>query len=115
MQPHVIRPLESDATLLSDPAYDPNHFIDVLLAQFQLKNDAALCRLLEIAPPVLSKIRHKRLAISAAILLRVHEKTEIPVRELKALAGMASHTGMTAVAGHAGMPLVAPQPEALAA
>jgi hypothetical protein len=34
-----------------------NAFIDLLIDTMTLKNDAALSRVLEVAPPVISKIR----------------------------------------------------------
>lgn len=69
------------------PTYNPNHLLDILLGKHQLKNDAALARLLEVAPPVISKIRHHRLPVGASLLLRMHETTGISVRELRDLMG----------------------------
>ncbi|MGK5049697.1 hypothetical protein ACQ4WP_27970 [Janthinobacterium sp. GB4P2] len=60
--------------------------LDAVTAKLQLKNDAALSRALEVAPPVISKIRHGRLPIGATILIRMHEVTDIAIRELKAIA-----------------------------
>jgi hypothetical protein len=40
-----------------------NAFIDLLIDTMTLKNDAALSRVLEVAPPVISKIRHGRLPV----------------------------------------------------
>jgi hypothetical protein len=51
----------------------------------QLKNDAELCRVLEVQPPIISKIRHRKLNVGATILLRMHEKSNISIRELKEL------------------------------
>ena len=76
--------------LASQESYNPNHLLDILLGKMQLKNDAALSRLLEVAPPVISKIRHRTLPIGATILLRMHEASAISIRELRAL--MASPT-----------------------
>jgi plasmid maintenance system antidote protein VapI len=67
--------------------YNPNHLLDVLLAKMQLKNDAALSRMLEVAPPVISKIRHNKLPVGASLLLRMHEVTGISVRDLRDLMG----------------------------
>lgn len=53
--------------------------LDEVIRHQQLKNDAALARLLEVAPPVISKIRHGRLPIGASMLLRIHEETELPI------------------------------------
>ncbi|WP_229202410.1 MULTISPECIES: hypothetical protein [Pseudoduganella] len=49
----------------------------------QLKNDAALSRALEVAPPVISKIRHNTLPIGATILIRMHEISDFSIRELR--------------------------------
>lgn len=67
--------------------YDPNHFIDQLATRLQAKNDAALCRQLEISPPLISKIRHKRLPIGASLLIRAHEVTGLAIAELRTLMG----------------------------
>lgn len=67
--------------------YNPNHLLDVLLKNLQLKNDAALSRALEVAPPVLSKIRHHRLPVGASILIRMHEVSGLSIRDLRYLMG----------------------------
>jgi hypothetical protein len=65
--------------------YDPNRVLDAVINKLKLKNDAALSRVLEVAPPVISKIRHNTLPIGATILLRMHEESEYSIRELRAL------------------------------
>jgi len=69
--------------------YDPNRVLDAIITKLRLKNDAALSRVLEVAPPVISKIRHNTLPIGATILLRMHEVSDYSIRELRAL--MVSH------------------------
>lgn len=49
--------------LLQCEDYDPDKFINWMLEAFGCRNDAALARKLETAPPLISKIRHRRLAI----------------------------------------------------
>ena len=71
-----------------EPTYDPNKVLDAIIEKLNLKNDAALSRALEVAPPVISKIRHRTLPIGATILLRMHEVSEFSIRELKALMGV---------------------------
>lgn len=63
-----------------------NDLLDAVMAKLDLKNDAALARTLEVAPPVISKIRHGRLPVGATLLIRMHEVTDIAIRELKAIA-----------------------------
>ena len=68
-------------------AYDPNHLLDTLIKLMGLKNDAALSRALEVAPPVISKIRHNRLPVGASLLIRMHEVSDLSIRELRELMG----------------------------
>ena len=72
---------------LSEFAVTTAHtLLDTLRERFQLKNDAALCRLLEVAPPVLSKIRGKRLDVGCTLMIRIHEAFGLSIKEIKALA-----------------------------
>lgn len=68
-------------------SYDPNYLLDALIDRLALKNDAALARVLEIAPPMISKIRHRRLPVGAALLIRMHEVSNLPISELRSLMG----------------------------
>ncbi len=65
--------------------YNPNRLLDAIIEKLQLKNDAALSRALEVAPPVISKIRHYTLPIGATILLRMHEISDMSIREMREL------------------------------
>lgn len=67
--------------------YDPNKLLDALIERMHLKNDAALARMLEVASPVISKIRHRRLPVGASILITMHEVTKLSIRELRELMG----------------------------
>lgn len=64
---------------------DPNILLDALIERLNLKNDAALSRLLDVAPPVISKLRHGALPIGPTMLIRMHEVSEIGIREMRAL------------------------------
>lgn len=66
-------------------AADANPLLDTIIDNLGLKNDAALSRILEVAPPVISKIRHRKLHIGASMLIRMHEETNLSIRELKNL------------------------------
>lgn len=67
--------------------YDPNNLLDALIEKLNLKNDAALSRALEVAPPVISKIRHRRLPVGASLLIRMHEVSDLSIKELRNLMG----------------------------
>lgn len=58
-------------------------FIDSILAQANIKNDAELSRCLEMAPPVISKLRNGRMPVGATILIAINEVTGIPVQDMK--------------------------------
>lgn len=73
--------------LVTQESYNPNHLLDILIERLNLKNDAALSRALEVAPPVISKIRHRRLPVGASMLIRMHEVSTLSVRELRDLMG----------------------------
>lgn len=62
-----------------------NAFIDRLLVAMTLKNDAALSRVLEVAPPVISKIRHGALPVGPTFLISSHEESGLSIKEMKAI------------------------------
>lgn len=61
-----------------------NALLDLAADILKCKNDAALCRALDVAPPVASKIRHARLPVGASLVIKLHEATGMAVREIKA-------------------------------
>lgn len=67
--------------------YNPDRLLNALIEHLKLKNDAALARALEVAPPVISKIRHRRLPVGAAILIRMHEVSNLTIADLRYLMG----------------------------
>ncbi len=73
--------------LSAEASYDPNHLLDSLIEKLNLKNDAALSRALEVAAPVISKIRHRRLPVGASMLIRMHEISDISIADLRVMMG----------------------------
>lgn len=67
--------------------YDPASLLDALIANLQLKNDAALSQTLEIGAPLLSKVRHRKLPVSGALLIRIHEVCGLDISDLRAVMG----------------------------
>jgi hypothetical protein len=59
-----------------------NRLFDAIIEAKALRNDAALCRFLDMQPPVLSKMRHGKLPISAATLIRIYEATDWPIPKI---------------------------------
>lgn len=64
---------------------DANRLLDALTKQFQIKNDAALCAALDISAASISKVRHGKLNLTAAILIRMHDAFDLSITELRAL------------------------------
>lgn len=67
--------------------YNPGNLLDALIEHLSLKNDAALARTLEVAPPLISKLRHHTLPVGGAILIRMHEVSKLTISELRILMG----------------------------
>lgn len=86
--------------LLVNDTYDPNHLLDALIEKMNLKNDAALSRRLVVQPPVISKIRHRRLPVGASLLIRMHEESGLSIRELRELMGDRRQNSGMAAASH---------------
>jgi len=64
----------------------PHALIDHLLSENKLRNDAELSRALEVAPPVISKIRNNRMELGATLRLRIMRKFGTPLATLDELA-----------------------------
>lgn len=60
-----------------------NALLDLVAKTIGARNDAQLARGLEVAPPVISKIRHNRLPVGALLIIKIHEITDMPVVEIK--------------------------------
>jgi hypothetical protein len=70
-------------TLSATQIRNNNALLDLLINTMTLKNDAGLARVLEVAPPVISKIRHGRLPVGATLLIGAHEESGLPIKEMK--------------------------------
>ncbi len=59
--------------------------IEALKVLFKLKNDAALANALNLAPPVLSKLRAGKLKITPVLLVKIHDTFNMPITQIRAL------------------------------
>lgn len=57
--------------------------LDHVMACLAVDSDAAMASTLDLSKSVISKIRNGRTGISDFILIRMHETTALPIRELK--------------------------------
>lgn len=69
--------------------HQPHLLLDTLRAAHGLKNDFALVQFLGLTPPAISKVRHGANQVSAELMIRIHEKTGMPIARIKELAGQA--------------------------
>lgn len=71
-----------------EPGYNPVALVDSLVSALQLKNVAALARVLRVDHAILSKVRHQKAPVTAGLLLRMHETTKVPVSQLRGWMGI---------------------------
>lgn len=69
------------------PGYSPARLLDAVILDTQLANDSALARMLKVDPPLISKVRHRRLSLNDALLQRIHEVTGMSFATLWAVMG----------------------------
>lgn len=62
-----------------------NALLNRVINEKLLKNDAALSRLLEVAPPVVSKLRRGKLTVGPSIILTLVELGGIPLADIRAM------------------------------
>lgn len=79
--------LRNRARASTSTMFDADTLLDGLIVHLDLKNDAALARALEVAPPIISKLRHRSLPVSAAVLVRMHEVSGLSINNLRLLMG----------------------------
>jgi hypothetical protein len=73
--------------VIAQDSFDPAHMLDHLRYRYRLKNDASLCRMLDVKPPLLSKIRHRKRSVCPSLIIRIHEVTGIRVQDLRVMMG----------------------------
>ena len=59
------------------------HLLDCVMKDFSLKNDAALSRFMGVNPPVISKLRNNKIELSSGLILLIHDKTDMPIKEIR--------------------------------
>lgn len=76
-----------DISNTPDFNYDPESLLNAIIKHLGIRNDAALSRRLEVAPPVISKIRGRTIPIGATLLIRIHEETGWSIKEIRSKMG----------------------------
>jgi plasmid maintenance system antidote protein VapI len=73
---------------LTQPGYQPERLIDAVREKLALPSDGALCRAIDITRSQISKIRNKRIEISAGMWIVLSELTGMTIGALRELAGL---------------------------
>lgn len=60
--------------------------LDTIIKEQELKNDAAVARLLNLPHPAISKIRTGKLTLGATLTLRIYDKTGMSIERIRELA-----------------------------
>lgn len=68
-------------------SYDSNHLLDSILDELHLPDDTALCEALDVDESVISDLRELRREVDAALLIRMHELTDISIAGLRNILG----------------------------
>lgn len=63
-----------------------DHLINYLRREYELRNDAELAKRIGVKPPAISKLRHGTSALTPAIILKIHEAFDMPVKEIRRIA-----------------------------
>gem|GEM_PF-6798216 len=62
--------------------------LDALRVELRLKNDGALAAALETDPPNVSRLRHSKRDMGPQLLLKIHDPTGWPLRDIKGALGI---------------------------
>ena len=62
------------------------NLLNTLRKRFDIKSDSALARELGMTAPDISKLRSGMRLLSARTILRIHERWNLPVKEIRDLA-----------------------------
>lgn len=59
--------------------------LDTIKTEENLKSDAALARLLDVQPPVISKIRKGEAKVGPTMILKIYDETGMSVNRIRKL------------------------------
>ncbi|HTD05261.1 hypothetical protein [Undibacterium sp.] len=68
-------------------SYDPNRLLNTIKEKLQLRNDAALSKVLAVSRPLIWEIRRHTVPVGAWLLMRMHEVSQLSIEELRILMG----------------------------
>lgn len=57
--------------------------LDRIKSEFELKNDAAISRFLDLTPPFVSRLRSGKHKITPAVILQIYDKTGWSIEKIR--------------------------------
>lgn len=63
----------------------PHALVDFLREKLHCVNDYEVAREIGCAPSMISKFRHRTCQVSAALMIEIHEKYDMPISQIKLL------------------------------
>lgn len=84
---NVLRENNSKKTSRTGFEYRPEQLIHTLMARLQARSLSELARKIGVSPSVLSKVMRRELPISSRILIKIHDSTGLPIRQLRTWMG----------------------------
>jgi lambda repressor-like predicted transcriptional regulator len=83
----VPRKNNSKKSIKTSFEYRPELLIHTLMARLQARSLSSLSRKIDVSPSVLSKVMRRELPISSRILIKIHDSTGLPIRQLRTWMG----------------------------
>ncbi|WP_136420307.1 hypothetical protein [Herbaspirillum sp. ST 5-3] len=68
---------------LSNPSYSPNRLINKVQEMMRIQSDLQLAIAISVDRTTIAKIRKKKVPVGASMLLRLHDLTGLPAKELQ--------------------------------
>ncbi|NHZ66020.1 hypothetical protein [Massilia genomosp. 1] len=68
---------------VNNPSYNVGMLLDAVMAKLGVKNDAALSRELGVSPTNVSNIRNLKVALSAAMMIRIHDVADMSITTIR--------------------------------
>jgi plasmid maintenance system antidote protein VapI len=70
-----------------DIAFAPGRLLDSIKQQYGLSSDRELAEFLDLTGPQISRIRNSGVALTAVVVLKIHEMSGLPISRLKDMCG----------------------------
>ena len=64
----------------------PHRLFDHIRLAFKIQSDAALAHILETSPSIISRIRSRKIKMSAELILKIYDITDLPIESIRELA-----------------------------